>query len=236
MVYTPIQQFHSEHYHRHNQKRLEHLASLGIDFNGATVLEVGAGIGDHSEFLLTKNCQLTITEARLENLELLRDRFPNYPVLQLDLDEPNLAFDQPFDIIYCYGLLYHLKNPTRAIEFMAQNCRGILLLETCVSPGDEEAINPCSEVTGDPTQSFSGTGCRPTRPWIFQQLKNYFNVVYLPTTQPDHEEFPIDWTIPPSYDPAKNLIRSIFIASRTRLENTLFIDYLPMRQLRYRVN
>src|SRR5262245_59527575 len=41
-------QFHSDSYRRHNARRLEHLASLRLAVAHATVLEVGAGVGDHS--------------------------------------------------------------------------------------------------------------------------------------------------------------------------------------------
>lgn len=37
--------FHCDEYLRDNQRRLEHLASLGLDIVGKTVLELGAGIG-----------------------------------------------------------------------------------------------------------------------------------------------------------------------------------------------
>jgi hypothetical protein len=57
-VYSPIDVFHSAHYQRHNQRRQEHLASLGLDISGATVLEVGAGIGDHTSFFLDRGCQI----------------------------------------------------------------------------------------------------------------------------------------------------------------------------------
>ncbi|HUK57003.1 MAG TPA: SAM-dependent methyltransferase, partial [Nitrospiria bacterium] len=43
---SPKDCFLSYHYQRHNQRRQEHLASLGLNIQGATVLEAGAGIGD----------------------------------------------------------------------------------------------------------------------------------------------------------------------------------------------
>ncbi len=47
---SPLACFQSEHYQRHNEKRLEHLASLNLPIADSTVLEVGAGIGDHTGF------------------------------------------------------------------------------------------------------------------------------------------------------------------------------------------
>ena len=46
--------FHPQ-YVRHNARRLEHLASLRIPVVRMTVLEVGAGIGDHSHYYMDRN-------------------------------------------------------------------------------------------------------------------------------------------------------------------------------------
>jgi len=228
--YSPVAVFHSAHYLRHNQRRLEHLASLGLDLAGATVLEVGAGIGDHTSFFLDRGCQVVSTEAREDNLDILRTRYPNIQVKHLDLDNPDPNFNQVFDIVYCYGLLYHLQHPVEAIEFMSRCCQKILLLETCVSYGDGESVNSCAEVAESPSQAISGQGCRPTRKWVYNQLKQRFQFVYMPITQPNHEEFPIDWDSHPS---TRILTRSIYIASRQRLENNILVEEIPMQQKRH---
>lgn len=229
-VNSPIEEFQSLHYQRHNQRRQEHLASLCLNLAGATVLEVGAGIGDHTSFFLDRGCQVMSTEARLENLEILSRRYSNLEVRHLDLDNPDPTFNQLFDIVYCYGLLYHLKNPVSAIEFMSRCCQKMLLLETCVSFGDEEVINPCGERAEIPSQAISGHGCRPTRKWVYKQLKQHFDFVYMPITQPNHEEFPLDWTVAPS---TKILTRSVYIASRQPLDNPILIEDIPLKQKRH---
>ncbi len=60
---SPKDVFLSYHYQRHNQRRLEHLATLGLSIAGSTVLEVGAGIGDHTSFFLDRGCHVVCTEA-----------------------------------------------------------------------------------------------------------------------------------------------------------------------------
>ena len=225
---TPIESFHSEHYLRHNQRRLEHLASLGLDLVGRSVLEVGAGIGDHTSFFLDRQCQVVCTEGRFDNLEVLQQRFPRLPVQHLDLNQPRPAFEGTFDVVYCYGLLYHLHDPVGAIAFMSDHCQDLLLLETCVSYGNHEAINPCEEPEASPTQSISGQGCRPTRPWVFKQLKQHFPYVYMPVTQPCHEEFWLDWTQEPP--PEHKYIRAVFIASRRSLDLPLLVQDIPLHQ------
>jgi ubiquinone/menaquinone biosynthesis C-methylase UbiE len=229
--FDPVYSFHSNHYLRHNTRKLEHLASLRIPVTGMTVLEVGAGIGDHSEYYLDRGCQITITEARPENLHYLQRRYPDQAVQFLDMERPSPLSNAPFDLIHCYGLLYHLSNPEPALEFLSRNCKYMLLLETCVSFGSEKAINPVQEKRGDFTQAVSGTGCRPTRPWLFEKLQSLFEYVYLPTTQPNHDEFPIDWTAPEKHQ--ASFSRAIFIASRQPINNELLTVSLVDQQARH---
>ncbi|MBI3879806.1 MAG: class I SAM-dependent methyltransferase [Verrucomicrobia bacterium] len=208
----PARAFSTQGYARHNARRLEHLASLHLPVAGLSVLEVGAGIGDHTTYFLDRGCKVTTTEARAESVELLRQRFPGVDVQAL-------------------GLLYHLGKPAEAIAFMAKNCTRHLFLETWGSFGDEKAEHLVEEVQRNPTQSFSGKGCRPTRPWLFAELKKHFEFVYCPTTQPNHPEFPLDWT-----DRAKHpspYTRMVFIASRVPIKSELLSPTLVARQVRH---
>lgn len=222
--------FHSANYLRHNARRLEHLASLMLPLGGKSVLEVGAGIGDHTNYFLDRDCQVTITEAREANLQHLRNRFPNGDVRVLDMEKPQLD-SPPFDIVYCYGLLYHLSDPNQALDFLASKCSGMLLLETCISFGDQAEVRPMKESRSDPTQAFSGAGCRPTRRWLFEKLGSLFPYVYVPTTQPNHEEFPLDWTAPESAPSGPN--RAVFVASRHEIVSDVLSTTLLDRQTRH---
>lgn len=228
---SPVSIFHSNDYLRHNARRLEHLASLRIPVAGMSVLEVGAGIGDHSQYYIDRGCFLTITEGRAENLEYLRARYPDKNVGFLDMENPFPVDGSPFDIVHCYGLLYHLGAPLQALEFLGQSTKKILILETCVSFGEREEINLVPEIKESPSQACSGTGCRPTRSWLYKQLKNLFEYVYLPKTQPNHEEFPLNWTVPSKLQ--DSLSRAIFISSRERLDNDMLVQSLIDIQTRH---
>jgi hypothetical protein len=227
---SPQAEFWSSYYLRHNQRRLEHLASLNYPIAGKSVLEVGAGIGDHSSFFLDRGCKLTITEARSENLLVIRKRFPDLEVAQLDLDKPDPAFVKVFEVVYCYGTLYHLRRPADAIKFLRLRCGGLLLLETCVSFGEAEELNPVKERSVQASQAVSGSGCRPTRQWVYARLKEQFPHVYLPITQPWHEEFPLNWITPSA---PRGLIRATFAASTQALENPLLCQEIPAKQIRH---
>jgi hypothetical protein len=107
----------------------------------------------------------------------------------------------------------------------------MLFLETRVSFGESEERNIVKEPQSDPTQAYSGIGCRPTRPWVFNQLQGLFEYVYLPKTQPNHEDFPIKWN---THDKQQTVSRgAIFIASRDRLENELLTQSLINKQARH---
>lgn len=221
--------FISFEYQRHNQRRLEHLAGLGLDLTNKHVLELGAGIGDHTSFFLDRNCEVTISEPRKENLEILKLRFPDKEILSLDLESPS-PLNRQFDIVYCYGVLYHLADPEKALRFMAPLCSDLFLLETSVSYLDNGQVNVCDEDAEHITQAVSGSGCRPARSYVFNLLKELFPYVYMPKTQPVHEEFPSDWTQSSSPTGPHKLTRAIFIGSRKELNNPLLSSSIPDKQ------
>lgn len=189
---------------------------------------MGAGIGDHTAFFLDRHCDVTTTDARPENVRTLARRYPKIEVAHLDLERPVGFVDRVFEIVHCYGTLYHLRTPDTALRYLASRCSGQLLLETCVSMGAGEAVNLTPEMKWIPSQSYSGYGCRPTRTWVFRRLTELFPYVYCTRTQPAHEEFPLDW----SHDDGKTgLTRAVFVASREPLQSDLLIAEIPVRQV-----
>jgi hypothetical protein len=188
-----------------------------------TVLEVGAGAGDFSHYYLDRGCRVTITDPRESNLRYLRQRYPGEEILSLDLENPSPLPGGPFDIVHCYGVLYHLGTPADALGFLSCQCRRLLLLETRVSHGDVPAANLLAEDSNIPSLSLSGTGCRPSRSWVFGELASHFEHVYIPRTQPNHSDFPLDWR---RANPDADAVRAIFVASRRALTNPLFATEL----------
>jgi len=209
-----------------NRARQDHLATLGLDLVGKRVLEVGAGIGLHSQFFLDRNCTLTITDGDPRNVAEMRQRFPDRDVRLLDLDRPAglPAGLDLFDIVYCYGTLYHLQHPDEALARLAEACRGQILLETIVAPGAHAELH---RVTEPPSrdQAVGGIGCRPTRPWVFEALKRHFGHAYASITQPDHPDFETDWALTRSF----GNMRAIFVGSREALRLPTLTAELPQR-------
>jgi hypothetical protein len=134
-----------------------------------------------------------------------------------------------FEVVHCYGLLYHLEQAAAAIRAMAHACTGLLVLETCVAPGRDERIDNAAENAGEATQSVAGQGNRPTRAWVLATLKREFGFAYQTRTQPDHPEFPRNWSRPA---PDGTLQRAVFVAGRTPLHLASLSEAILERQAR----
>jgi hypothetical protein len=221
---NPVDAFHGPDYLRINDARIKHADSLGLLQPGMTVLEVGAGVGDHTLYLLSKGCKVTATDARTENLIALESACPQARAMRLNLDAGPLPMSPRHDLVYCYGTLYHLCNPSAAIQFMAAQGR-MLMLETCVSYGVDYNLVLGDEDPADPTQSFGGRGCRPTRTWVFVELCRNYQHVYSTLTQPSHKDFPTDWT-----QRTVDIPRAVFVASHEPLDNALLFHGLLDKQ------
>jgi len=156
-------EFFSPDCQQHSVARLQHLASLGLDLTGKRVLEVGAGIGDHSVFYLHHNCEVLPVEGRAEQAKQISERFGiEVKVVDLDREPEKLEHFGRFDFVHCYGVLYHLSDPGRLLS-CASRIADCLLLETCVSLDDGFGINRTPEMKYAPSQALNGEGCRPTR-------------------------------------------------------------------------
>lgn len=239
MARAPKDVFLSDHYIRHNMRRLEHLASLGLPIHNRTVLELGAGIGDHTLFYLDRGCSVVSLDGRSENVSAARERlerfksiYPDqttdYRVFDLDEIESQSQDVADADIVHCCGILYHLQNPMPMLRWAHSKCKDILILETAVSPGDDEEMRQVKEDSAQASQALDGVGSRPTRAWVFNRLRRLFPYAYVPSTQPSHEEFPTDWRVSQLH--GKPLIRAVFIASMRPLGQTALLDRLPAYQ------
>ena len=222
-----ISDFRDRYYLRLNQRRFEHLASLGLPLRERSVIEFGAGIGDHTPYFLDRGCRVKVTDGRDENLAVARSRHPRnerVSTMLIDVDDPPPA-DRigRHEIAYCFGLLYHVRNPARAIQLLAEVCdsnEGIALLETVVAYGDDDALY---DAPSQPTRawgSLTGSGCLPTRRWIANRLGDHFDFVAMTRRQPCHEEFPVSWSGETTRRVhGRSIGRAVWVAARRKLDN-----------------
>lgn len=205
-----------------NEARMRHLASLNLPIEGKSVLEVGAGIGLLSSFFEQRGCKVLSTDARPENVAEIKRRHPPRRVVTLDLEHPE-EIDRlgDFDVVFCYGTLYHLAAPEPALEALSR-VSDMILLETCLSRGEEE-LAPKIDEPLFMNQAVGGLGTRPTRLWVLKRLRTYWGHGYISVTQPSHPDFPLDWTVPSG----RLNTRAVFVGSRTPLANPLLSEDIP---------
>lgn len=227
---NPFAPFLDDESMRLDAARQDHLATLGLDFKGLDVLEVGAGIGLHTGYFERRGANVLSTDARPENIREITRRHPNRRVRVLDLEStPSLKHLGHFDVVYCYGTLYHVSQPEQILRALSE-VSSMILLETCVTPGDNVAVNLVNEPSSVRTQAKSGTGCRPTRPWILETLRVLWGHAYVSKTQPAHPQFPIDWSAHEPRVNAAQFTRAVFVACGHPLENHQLLEVLPDQQ------
>jgi 2-polyprenyl-3-methyl-5-hydroxy-6-metoxy-1,4-benzoquinol methylase len=228
--------FQNPRYARHNARRLEHLASLNLDIRGKSVLELGAGVGDHSLFFLDRGCHVTSIEPRAENVACILHRhategvaFPEerHRVIRCGVEEcAAFLAGARFQIICNYGLLYHLAEPEAFLRQSAVYCEGLYLLETAVRDLiDTEAAY--IEDTAELTNSISGTCRLLSRQEIFDILQQCLPFVYTPVTQPAHEQFLREWSVVPRSRLSRH--RAVFVGSVTPLDSALLAGRVLVR-------
>jgi len=219
-----VKSFDRPSYHAINEARLAHLASLKLPLENKTVLEVGAGIGDLTHFFEQRGCSVLSTEGRRENVVEFRRRWPLRKIEQVDLNEEgsHTRFGT-FDIVFCYGTLYHVPRPLLVLQDLAHVCKGMLLLSTRVHSTDNGEPNLIERKIQVCDQGLYEVECVPARNWIFEQLRELFPCVYSTTTQPQHVNFPLEW-------PATTYSRAVFVASHEFLASPFLVDHLLKEQ------
>jgi SAM-dependent methyltransferase len=205
-----------------NRARLDHLAGLGLAVDGRSVLEMGAGVGHLSGFFLERGCQLVTTEARPDNVAELRRRYPDVRSEVVDVEDRLTALGR-FDIVFCYGLLYHLESPVRALRNMAEVCDDLLLIETVVCDSTLPVARLDDEYLSV-NQALRGLAHRPSASYLALALNRIgFEHIYAATTRP---EFP-DYIWTPCGDGAfsrdGHLLRSVFVASRSPIASSALV-------------
>lgn len=213
-----------------NQARMDHLESLNLTIKGKSVLDVGCGVGYFSQWWLDRGANVMAIDARPENvLETMR-RVPSNSecsMVPCSIEErhlfairPGYPFrllpDQPknYDIVFCYGLLYHLTKPAVALENMRKACKGILLLETIVLDSWDAELLMVAEDSSVRNQGLHPTACRPSWGWLCQALRSVgFEHLYATLEVPRHPDF--TWVSMNSKDWRSGIVnyRRIILAS-----------------------
>lgn len=80
------------------------------NINEAHVLDIGCGTGFWVEYYGNLGCHVWGVDITETSVNLLKDAFPKHHFLRLDIGKEDLCFEEEFDIINSFDVLYHIPN------------------------------------------------------------------------------------------------------------------------------
>jgi FkbM family methyltransferase len=154
-----------------------------------TALDAGCGIGFFSNHLAQHGLKVTGIDARAENVAEAKSRYPGVDFRAQDVEDPSIRDLGSFDLVLCYGLLYHLENPFRAVRNLYEVTGRVLLIESLIAPYEGPLALLADESQGE-DQALRHVAFIPTEACLVKMLyRAGFPAVYRLAEQPDHEEF-----------------------------------------------
>jgi hypothetical protein len=192
-----------------NKCRWDHFLSMGIPLTGITVFEPGAGIGDQTEWLLRQNVKhVYVNDGRVGNIEIIKNRFAGDSRLTFllgDLETCLPSFNLSVDLIYFYGVYYHLNESTTDFPIM----RGLARLgRTIVLDYHEGNDANTSYSYNSVSASMSMRGLLISEKTLKKALKEIWRYAYFPKVQ-------LQWN--DQLNP--NEVRRVAVASHVPLNN-----------------
>lgn len=195
--------FDISHYTGWNQKRIATILHYyGEDFfKGKKILEVGCGWADIGAYFYSIGADVTVSDAREEHIEVIKERHPELKALVVDCEDTKWKYpEEHYDVIIHFGVLYHLANPDESIKLVSEHC-DTLIIETIASDSeDTEKIEFRDEETewkkGAWGMAYSGIGNIPSYSWVEAQLKkNGMKAVRIPNPKMCNSgRHKYDWT------------------------------------------
>ena len=128
---------------QNNQKYFDFLRQeyLSVCYN-RQVLEIGANHGDHTKLIIGQSPKyLEVVEPDPDAMQLIQKRFPGINLIQDDIFNV-LGNERKFDVVICFGVLYHLHSPLYLLESIVNRCNPDFILLDCVNSPDALAFLP----------------------------------------------------------------------------------------------
>lgn len=165
--------FDLQHYELLNRARADVvralLGELGHSLNLRTALDVGSGLGYFSNFLHSLGMEVTALEGRVENASEAARRFPFIPFHIMNAEDPQIRSLGTFDLVLCFGLLYHLENPFLVIRQLHAITGSVLVLESMCVPSEVPTLELLDESNFD-DQGLNYVGLYPSEPCLIKML------------------------------------------------------------------
>jgi SAM-dependent methyltransferase len=191
MPHVPV--FDQEHYIALNSTRSafvsRFLPAWKSKFAMETAIDVGCGFGFFSSYLAERGFKVTAVDGREENAREAQRRNPSATISRYDAEDPQLASLGCYDFVLCFGLLYHLENPFRAIRILKSLTRHMLLLEGMCIPSSEPVMRLLDEGATD-DQGLKHVAFYPSEACLIKMLyRAGFPCVYQFLEKPEHPDY-----------------------------------------------
>jgi FkbM family methyltransferase len=192
-----------------------------------TSLDAGCGIGHFSQHLHDLGLKVTAIDARLDNILEAQKRFLHINFQVEDIEDPGIQRLGTFDFVLCFGLLYHLENPFRAIRNLEALTGSVLMIESMIAPGD----NPSAVLVDEPLsvdQGMNYVALIVSESALIKMLyRAGFSEVYRVMQLPDHVEFQETGDF--------RRRRTLLVASHVKLDTPLLQRVSEPRQIEAQV-
>jgi FkbM family methyltransferase len=155
----------------------------------SNAVDAGCGVGFFSQTLAECGLNVCGFDGREENVAEARRRFPNIPFEEGNIEERAILQLGRFDLVLCFGVLYHLENPMLAVRNLRGLTEKCLLLESmCLQ--EEKASMLLREEPCQDDQGLTEVACYPSEEGLVKMLyRSGFGMVYRVIPLPDHEDF-----------------------------------------------
>lgn len=138
--------------------------------NVRTCIDVGCGPGWFSDRLSKRGLDVFGIDGRQELVDEAARRVPKAKFKTFDItsidDSRSLL---PADLVFCFGLLYHLENPFAAIRNLHFLTENFLFIETQIAPGEGNDFVLVSEGRNQ-TQGLNFYAVIPSRRALLKML------------------------------------------------------------------
>lgn len=207
--------FDQQHYDALNDARRRAVQEILTDLIPAlglrTAIDLGCGPGHFTEQLHKLGLDVLGVDGREQNVEEAKRRYPHLKFEVADAQELNTRAIGSFDLVFCFGLIYHLENPFRVIRSVAEICSQVAMVEGMVYPSHEPVLVLIDEPHLD-DQGLNYLAYYPSEASLVKMLLSAGLVhCYLPKEPPAHDNYRRSAAGFPQ--------RSLMIASRSEIKS-----------------
>jgi tRNA (mo5U34)-methyltransferase len=183
-----------------------------------TAVDMGCGIGYFTAFLRDEGLVAAGLDGRQSNIEEALRRNPDISFRVMDIEDKDITTLGMFDLTLCFGLLYHLENPFRAIRNLYSVTGKILMIESMYVPLGWPALLIRDEGEGL-DQALNRIALYPSQVALVKMsYQAGFSHVYEVTDLPDHKDYRASMT--------HKQRRTVLVASRFRIDAP-FLRFIP---------